>query len=105
MATDAHIRDTMKPKYLKHFQQRDGNMIVDAGISTLYRTFRGARHDVIIRAFSYKTFSGEFDNDKCTHGFFTDTGEFLTRKEARHHAFNCGQVTTDGDVLVSEQVW
>ena len=43
-------------------------------------------------------------------GFITDTGEFLSRRAAAEHAYECGQLTETAeepriDCLMSEDLW
>lgn len=45
-----------------------------------------------------------------TEGFFTDKGEFLDRREAADHVYECGQLVETAeepriDVLFSEDLW
>ena len=58
------------------------------------------RHDTVFLSKPEDFFDG---NDIM--GFVTDTGEFLNRKDAAKHAFECGQVDKLDDSLISEQLW
>ncbi|MDO8641452.1 MAG: hypothetical protein Q7R33_07920 [Nitrosarchaeum sp.] len=55
------------------------------------------RHDVVMMA--------HLEEGKMISGFVTDTGEFLDRKHAAKHAFECGQIKDDANCLISEDLW
>lgn len=60
---------------------------------------QGWRHDKVILA----NLTDDHKNDIV--GFVTDKGEFLNRKQAGRHAFECGQIEALTDCLLSEDVW
>lgn len=49
------------------------------------------------------------DGNRAIQGFYSDTGDFMTREEARKHVDKIGQETTQHDMkhkqLYSEDVW
>lgn len=47
----------------------------------------------------------KFEGIEHIQGFITDSGEFLTRKQAGEHAFKCGQISSFTDYLLSEDLW
>lgn len=47
----------------------------------------------------------EIDKTKTQQGFIDHNGNFLTRIEARKHAFACGQVKEPNGELFSEDLW
>ena len=47
----------------------------------------------------------EIDKTKIQQGFLDHNGQFLSRTEARHHAFACGQVKEPEGLLYSEDLW
>ena len=63
-----------------------------------------ARHDQI-----YKRLSKDLNaiyTGKAEAGFLNDHGDFLSRKEAYHHAVECGQIKAgETDCLISEDLW
>jgi hypothetical protein len=63
----------------------------------------GWRHDSVIHA-NHRT--GEYSKEvRDIQGFVTDTGEFMDRKQAAEHAYQCGQIKERVFVLFSEDVW
>lgn len=80
-------------------------MITRAAIKSrnnVYVGKEGWRHDQVFYAYEDE---GRFQSFKITMGFVTETGEFLSRKDANAHAFKCGQIDKPGDSLVSEELW
>ena len=47
----------------------------------------------------------EIDKTKTQQGFLDHNGQFLNRKEARHHAFACGHVEDPLGLLYTEDLW
>lgn len=52
----------------------------------------------------------DYDYHYGTEGFLTDKGEFLDRREAADHAYECGQLVETAeepriDRLMSEDLW
>ncbi len=47
----------------------------------------------------------DLDKTKTQQGFIDHAGNFLTRIEARKHAFMCGQVSEPEGLLFSEDLW
>lgn len=62
----------------------------------------GERHDVSAMLAVAKY---EVTRDNHVHGFVTDTGEFLDRKEAAEHAYQSKQIPHRVSILVSEDLW
>jgi len=77
-------------------------VIKEAAIKKDEKVYVGRRHDKIILA-QKKEFFNRGTNS--VQGFVTDKGEFLTRKEAGAHAFECGQIKEFTDFLISEDLY
>lgn len=60
------------------------------------------RHDALYTDEVIALLKGK--KDKGIEGFITDKGDFLDRKEAGKHAFECGQ-TKEVLNLISEDLW
>ena len=65
----------------------------------------GKRHDSVIREI---IMVHELSVEDTVNGFIDDKGNFLDRKEAAKHAFECGQLPNDKkcpEVIISEDLW
>jgi hypothetical protein len=75
----------------------------------VYSLSRPARHgDVMAMLGTIETEHGaKWALHDGEQGFLDDTGMFLTRKEALHHATICGQLKKPliGSILTSEDLW
>lgn len=79
-------------------------MIVCSAFRYKGKIYTGKRHwECMHQAHEETRDSGLFDEQ----GFLTDTGRFLSRKQAEAHARKCGQLTKPliGSVLTSEDLW
>ena len=63
----------------------------------------GARHDICYLSAAVQL-NGKMPAESEA-GFLTHAGEFLDRKEAARHAFECGQLHVYSDSLMSEDLW
>jgi hypothetical protein len=50
-------------------------------------------------------FSSSLERLENIEGFIDDKGNFLTRKQAGKHAFECDQISSLTDYLFSEDIW
>jgi len=76
-------------------------MIVESAIRKDGIVYKGRRHNNILcdtsRPFGFLK-NGE-------QGFVTDMGNFLSRRAAAEHAFECGQLKEKKRILCSEDLW
>lgn len=76
-------------------------MIKEAAILKDGVIYTGRRHNIILcdksRPFQFL--------QNGIQGFVNDKGEFLDRKEASKHAFECGQIKKDTGRLYSEDLY
>jgi hypothetical protein len=63
----------------------------------------GRRHHNCLIIFTQ--FSYDRDKTKFKQGFLTNTDRFVTRKEAAHIAYKCGQINKQLKTLFSEDLW
>ena len=82
-------------------------MIVKAAVNAEGRIYTGHRHG---EAIHNAVEAGEpTPITQKMQGFVTDTGKWLTRREAREHAVACGQIPFDknlkGQLIISEDLW
>jgi len=80
-------------------------LIKEAAIKKNGTIYTGFRHDRIIKACPFGFFKNPGKVRTSIQGFVTDTGEFLNRKEAGKHAFECGQTDRLINNLTSEDLW
>ena len=79
-------------------------MIVASAIKHKGIIFTGFRHPDIIRYLVKLGYEKPIPNHG--QGFIDHTGEFLSREEAKIHAFTCKQIsTTISVVMTSEDLW
>ncbi len=81
-----------------HIYKRDLDMILSVH-----------RHEDARRIMSDLGFT-DYDYHYGMEGFLTDKGEFLDRREAADHAYECGQLVETAEeprieVLMSEDLW
>lgn len=77
-------------------------MIIASAIIKDRIIYTGKRHHNII----WNNEKGFFNN--CEQGFITETGQFVSRKDALKIAEKCNQIirrSCSGDELYSEDVW
>lgn len=67
----------------------------------VYVGLKGDRHDTVFE--TNREMLLPWDDGKM--GFVTDTGEFVSRKQAATHAHECGQMSEDVGHLFSEDLW
>ncbi len=82
-------------------------MVSQAAVKCFNRIYKGRRHG---EAIHNAVKAGELRPiTSKMQGFVLDTGEFVSRCEARNIAIRCGQIffskDRDGRPLVSEELW
>jgi len=87
------------------FPGKERTLIKEAAIKKNGTIYTGFRHDRIIKACPFGFFKNPGKVRTSIQGFVTDTGEFLNRKEAGKHAFECGQTDRLINNLTSEDLW
>lgn len=79
-------------------------MIVKSAILYEGQIFVGKRHPEIMMTIR-EIYSDSYISQDM-QGFFTDTGVFLNREDAKKHAKECGQLKLEfSKTLTSEDLW